>query len=661
MSSVFSILNQPTAAIKPEKIVSLSQAIDLIKNNDVITTAGFIGSGIPEELITGLKKRFLETGSPAGLTLVCAASQGDASPDRGGEQFTPEGLLAKIICGHMGMTPGLQQLIRDNKIQGYNMPMGCLSHLFREIGAGRPGLITKVGLGSFADPRNGGGRLNESTVEDIIELVELGGEEYLWYKSFPINVALLRGTTADQDGNISMEKEALYLDALTQATAVRNSGGMVICQVERICERGTIPSRMVHIPGILVDCVVVAKPENHWQTYADQYDPSLSGELKIPLTAIPRMDLNERKVIGRRAAFELPPNSVINLGIGVPEAVAATAHEEEVINLITLTAEPGVIGGVPAGGIRFGSAYNTTALIPQYSQFDYYDGGGLDAAFLGMAQMDAKGNVNVSRYADKLTGAGGFVNISQNAKRVYFMGTLTGGGLKTEISDGELRIIREGKTRKLIKEVEEITFSAEYAARREQPVHYLTERAVFRLTPQGVELIEIAPGVDLERDILAQMDFEPIINGQPTLMNRLIFRDQPMGLKKILFDRPLDQRLTYDPESNVLFANLEGYRIISPIQIEAIRQGVTRLAEPQGRRVKVVANYDNFHIRPELINDYAVMAGELVDRFFAETVRYCANVFIRLKLGETLAQKQIDPNMVNSPEEAARFIEGETS
>ena len=656
MSSSLSLPNQPAAAVKPEKIVSLGQAIDLIKDNDVVTTAGFVGTGFPEELAIGLKEKFLKTGSPGGLTLVYAAGQGDGSSGRGVDHFQPEGLLGKVIGGHWGLVPGVQRLALANKVQGYALPQGCISHLYREIAAGRPGLITQVGLGTFVDPRNGGGKINESTTEDIVELIELGGQEYLWYKAFPIDVALIRGTTADPDGNISMEKEALYLDSLAQAMAARNSGGLVICQVERVCRRGAMPSRQVHVPGILVDCVVVAKPENHWQNFIDRYDPSLSGEIKIPMSDLPRMELDERKIIGRRAAFELTPNSVVNLGIGMPEAVSLVANEEEVLDFITLTAEPGVIGGAPAGGVRFGSAYNTDCLIPQNSQFDFYDGGGLDAAFLGMAQMDRSGNVNVSRFGTRLTGAGGFINISQNAKRVVFMGTMTAGGLEVEIGDSELRIVREGKSRKMVEAVAQNTFSSEYAVRRGQPVSYVTERAVFELTPQGVELVEVAPGIDIDRDILAQMDFEPIINGRPTLMNRLIFRDRPMGLKNVLFDLPLDQRLTYDPESDIFFVNFEGYRITSPAQIEAIRQGVAKKVEPLGRRVKVVVNYDNFHIRPELMNDYAAMVGDLMDRYYAEAVRHSANVFLRLKLGETLAQSLANPNMVDSREEATRML-----
>jgi propionate CoA-transferase len=392
-------------------------------------------------------------------------------------------------------------------------------------------------------------------------LIEGDGDEFLFFRAFPINVGIIRGTTADPDGNITMEKEALTLEALAIAMAVRNSGGLVIVQVERVAERGSLNPRQVKIPAILVYCVVVAKPEHHWQTFAVPYDPAFSGEIRAHAGSIPPMEMSERKVIARRAALELKANSVVNLGIGMPEGIASIANEEKVIDLMTLTAEPGVIGGVPAGGLNFGAAVNTQAVIDQPYQFDFYDGGGLDAAFLGLAQADQEGNLNVSKFGPRLAGAGGFINISQNAKKVVFVGTFTAGHRQVAIQDGHLRVIEDGDVQKFVREVEHRTFAGRYAAQRNQPVLYVTERCVFSLCTDGLELIEIAPGIDIERDILARMQFRPVIRRDPILMDARIFRDEPMKLRDDLLLVPLERRFTYDPQQNLFFINFEGYTV----------------------------------------------------------------------------------------------------
>ncbi|MFH0785806.1 MAG: CoA-transferase [Pseudomonadota bacterium] len=522
--------NSASSGEKRNKIVSGEAAVARIKDGDTIATGGFVGIGFAEDIAIALEKRFIEFQTPRGLTLIYAAGQGDGG-ERGLNHFGHEGMVARVIGGHWGLVPKLQRLAVENKIIAYNLPQGVISHMFRDIGAHKPRTISHVGLGTFVDPRNGGGKINEVTVEDIVELIEFDGKEYLAYKTMPVNVAIIRGTTGDQDGNITMEREAVTLEMLAIAIAARNSGGTVIVQVERAAERGSLNSRQVKIPGIFVDCVVVAKPENHWQTFAEHYSPGFSGEVKVPVQSIPRMAMGPRKIIARRAAAELREMDIVNLGIGMPEGVASVVNEEKMLDRLVLTAEPGIIGGIPAGGLSFGAAANAQAIIDQPYQFDFYDGGGLDIAFLGMAQVDSRGNVNVSKFGPKLTGAGGFINISQNAKTVAFLGTFTAGGLNVTIGNGQLTIKEEGRAHKFVAgKVEHVTFSGDYAQKNGQRIFYVTERCVFVLTARGMELVEIAPGVDLEADILAQMDFRPIIDGRPMLMNRKIFELAPMDL-----------------------------------------------------------------------------------------------------------------------------------
>ena len=417
------------------KIVSPDEAAAILRDGDTVSVSGFVGIGTPDELIAAIERRFLASERPEGLTLVFAAAPGDGK-ERGLNRLAHEGLVRRAVGGHWALVPKLSKLALDGRIEAYNLPLGCISQLYRDIAARRAGLLSRVGLRTFVDPRQEGGKLNARTTEDLVRLMEVDGEEFLFYRAFPIHVALIRGTTADTAGNITMEREALTLDVLPSAMAAKNSRGFVIAQVERIAAEGSLDPRRVQVPGVLVDCVVLAEPENHRQTYATAHSAAFSGQLRVPLDRIAPLPLDARKVIARRAAMELPLGGVVNLGIGMPEGVAAVAAEERVLRHVTLTAEPGIVGGMPQSGLDFGAALNPEAVIQQNQQFDFYDGGGLDLACLGMAQADAEGNVNVSRFGRRLAGAGGFINISQNARKLVFAGTFTAGGLEVAIEDG---------------------------------------------------------------------------------------------------------------------------------------------------------------------------------------------------------------------------------
>ncbi|MEL4861996.1 CoA-transferase [Pseudoflavonifractor phocaeensis] len=515
--------------MRKANVITAKEAALLVKDGDTISTGGFVSCACPEGLSKALEKRFLETGHPRDLTLFFAAGQGHRD-GTGGDHYGHEGMVKRVIGGHWDRAPRLGDLALAGKIEAYNLPQGVISHMYRDIAAHNLGTFTTVGLYTFADPRNGGGKLNDVTTEDLVKVVNVEGEELLLYKAFPIDVVFLRASYADEYGNCTVHREIGPLDVTAMAQACKNSGGRVIVQVEKIVQGGTLDPKLVAIPGIYVDSIVVGTAEESDQCLGMPYDGALTGEYRIPVDAIPPIPLDAKKVIARRAAMELPRDAVVNLGTGVPEKIANVCAEEGISDYMTLTVEAGSVAGVPMGGTQFGAAANAMCIMPHNVQFDFYQGGGLDIAFLGLAETAPNGDLNVSKFGTRLAGAGGFIDITQNAKKVCYCGTFTAKGLEALCENGRLVIAREGSKKKFVQSVEHITFSGRYAVKVGQPVLYITERAVFELRPEGVTLTEIAPGVDLQTQVLDQMDFMPKIAMDLKLMDSRIFQDEPMGL-----------------------------------------------------------------------------------------------------------------------------------
>jgi propionate CoA-transferase len=520
--------------------ISADDAARLIQDGDAILISGSGGGhAVPEALLCAVERRFLAEGAPRRLTSVSVVGVGDRAA-LGASHLAHEGLLARAITSALVDSPGLVRLAAEDKIEAYTLPQGVLSQLMRDMAAGRPGLITKTGLDSFVDPRRQGARQSPRTPPDFVEVVTLLGEEWLLFKPVPVSVAFLRGTTADEDGNVTMEEEAVLGEMLAMAQATRRVGGIVVVQVKRMARRNTLSAKSVRIPGILVDFVVV-EPEQR-QTYLTYYDPSYSGELRIPAGDIKPLPFGPRKVIVRRAAMELFPGAICNLGAGVSTGLATIAAEEGLLDSVTLTNEQGIIGGAPITGPDSGGGQNFAAMVEQPAQFDFYDGGGLDLAFLSFAEVDPAGNVNVSRFGDKIIGVGGFINISQNARCVVFGGTLTAGDLDIGWENGRTVIRREGRHRKFVPKLEQVCYSAAIGRERGQTALFVTERAVFRIGADGLELIEIAPGLDAERDVIAQMGFRPRVAAKLAMMDAHIFAPGLMGLGEIVNARPKQYR-----------------------------------------------------------------------------------------------------------------------
>ena len=514
------------------RVVSADEAVRQVRDGATVLVAPMPS----EEVYPAFYRLFEKNGSPKDLTLVWAAGLGPFSSERKGmNHFGYPGMVKRIIGGHVGLNHEVVKMIAMNQVEAYNLPQGTMCQLYREVAAGRPGLLTRVGLGTFADPRIEGGKLNERTraCEDIVEVVTVDGREMLLYKSFKPDVGVIRGTTADPEGNITTEDEAICMENLEVAMAVKNSGGIVIAQVERLGD-GPAKPHDVRIPGVFVDYVVVATSRQaHPHTLFVEHDPSYTGELRVDLEKeIPPMPMSLEKVICRRALMELHRGYRVNLGVGIPTGVANVAHEEGMLDSFVLNTEVGVLGGLPQGGKNFGPAKNPSAFMSQAAMFDFYDGGGLDATCVGMAHADREGNVNVSKLGMKIIGCGGFVNITQATKEVIFCGEFAAVGADIQIADGRLAVAAEGRVKKFVERVEQITFSGKVAREEGRKILFVTERCVFKLVREGLMLIEIAPGLDLEKDVLGQMGFRPLVSPDLALMDARIFQEGPMGIGK---------------------------------------------------------------------------------------------------------------------------------
>lgn len=554
------VLPQSTQQSTTMKILTEAQAAELVQSGWTVASAGFVGAGHAEAVTHALERRFLETGFPRDLTLVYSAGQGDRAT-RGVNHFGNRGMTTCIVGGHWRSATRLGELAIAEACEAYNLPQGVMTHLYRAIAGGKPGVLTKVGLHTFVDPRSEldpryhGGAINASARSEAaaarsardparhqwVEALTFRGDDYLFYPSFPIHCALIRATAADANGNLSTHEEAFHHELLSIAQAARNSGGIVIAQVRQLVDRHQ-NLQAIHVPGILVDAVVVcADPAEHQMTFGEPYNASYhtawrgTALAKVPPPVVAPLALTARTIAQRRALMELVARTprVVNLGVGMPAGVAALAAAEG-IGGFTLTVEAGPVGGTPADGLSFGASSYPEAVIDQPAQFDFYDGGGIDLAILGLAELDAHGNVNVSKFGQDqqalIAGVGGFINITQTAKALVFIGTLTAGGLTIEASGGRLRIVTEGRLKKIVADVAHLSFNGPYVAGLGTPVLYVTERAVFEMRHGELTLIEIAPGIDLQRDVLDQCATPISVATDMRLMDARLFDSRPLNL-----------------------------------------------------------------------------------------------------------------------------------
>ena len=509
------------------KVIDVREAVGLVPDGSTLLIGGSgAGHALPQRFIDELATVFGEGGRPRDLTTVRVVGIGDFA-DRGFSQLGLPGLMRRTIGSNIGNEPRLGALVEANEIESYSFPQGVLSQLMREIVAGRPGLVTHVGLGTYVDPRQTGGKQNAVTTEDLVEVVTLRGQEWLLYHAFPIDVAVIRGTTADEDGNLTMEGEAVQGEMLAMAMAARNSGGIVIAQVRQLATRGSLQARDVKVPGALIDHVYL--DPDQWQTYMTQDSPYYAGALRRPARPEPPLPLDVRKVIARRSPLEFPRDAICNLGFGISQLIGRVAWEEGISDQLVLTVEQGIFGGVPVAGNEGGAGFNYQAMIDQPYMFDFYDGGGLDVASLSFAEVDAEGNVNVHAFEGRVRGAGGFPNISARTRKINFVGTLTARGLQVEIRDG-IHVTSEGSLGKFVPKVRQISFNGHLARERGQQVRYITERAVFALEDGGLVLIEVAPGIDVEGQVLSRMGFRPRVADDLRTMDRRLYATGPMGL-----------------------------------------------------------------------------------------------------------------------------------